>query len=241
MLLLAMLLPACGRRHPEPDPVDQHLAEMRRSVQKDNPEKAIEAIDAAIAERPTDEELSLIKARLLFDFARYTDAADVAAKAAELARETQARARNDARRARNLEDPDEREDAREQATREHGEARVHEAHARFTRAAALRSDGRNREADVAFARAMEAFEALAQQPPGEDAAEKAQAELSAMLHKAAIQRLRGHRDAAVFEIRKIAAKFDTWQGEDFWIELLRSDDAERRLYDAMVPEVTSDQ
>ena len=234
LLLLALLLPACGRRHPKPDPVDQHLNEMRRAVQKENPEAALAAIDAAIAEQPVNAELSLIKARLLFDFARYADAAATAAKAADLAEEAQARARIAARNARDLETPEEREDARDEAKRAHGEARGHEAHARFVRAAALRSEGRDGEADDAFAGAMDAFDRLSQQPPGEDEAEKAQAELSALLHKAVIQRLRGHREAAAFEIRKIAAKFDTWQGERYWIELLTSDDAERRLYDTMV-------
>ena len=207
---------------------------MRKAVQKENPDAALAAIDAAIAKRPADAELVLVKARLLFDFARYTAAADAATTAATRAEEAQEQARDDARAARRLDEPAEREDAQEQAARAHGDARVHEAHARFLRAAALRSAGRDAEAADAFEQAKLAFEQLAQQPPGEDEAEQARAELSALLHKAAILRLQGHRESAAFQVRQIAAKFANWEGRDFWIDLLTSDDAERRLYDAMV-------
>lgn len=234
LLLLALLLPACGRRHPKPDPVDQRLHEMRQAVRNDDPDAAVEAIDAAIAARPADAELPLIKARMLFDFARYPAAAEAAEAAVERAEQSKRQARDNARAALLLEEESQREQAREQAIRAHGDARRHQAQAHFTRAAALRSAGRESEADEALDRAKLAFDELAKTPPGEDEAEQARAELSALLHKAVILRLQGHRESAAFQIRQIAAKFDHWQGKDYWIDMLTSDDAERRLYDAMV-------
>lgn len=206
---------------------------MRNAVRKENPDAAIAAVDAAIAQRPADAELVLVKARLLFDLARYTAAIDAAATATTRAEEAQEQARDDARAARRLDEPTDQEEAQAQAAQAHDDARVHEAHARFLRAAALRSAGRDAEAADAFEETKLAFDQLAQQPPGQNEAEQARAELSALLHTAAILRLQGHRESAAFQVRQIAAKFDNWEGKDDWIDLLTSDDAERRLYDAM--------
>lgn len=238
-LLLAgvLLLPACGRRYPESDPAQPHIAEMRRAINNGDTDAALGAIDRAIEARGgEDAALTLVKARLLFDAARFRDAVAAAETAGERADAMRDRAQADLAAARKLDDA-ERDDAIAAARDAAHAARGYHAQARFVRAVALRSTGRNDDADAALERALAAFDDLVQQPPGESEAERAQATLSAMLHKAAILRLQGHTESAVFQVQQTAAKFPDWRGGDAWTELLSREDAERRLYDVMVADV----
>lgn len=212
------------------------MTEMRQAVRRDRPDRAIEAMDEAIALRPANAELVLIKARLLFDFGRYADAAEAASLAARRAASAVEDAERRAAEARDQPSPAKRERNRVAAERAYAEALRVRAQALFVRAASLRSAGDAAAAEAELERAKVAFEQLAQGPSGEDEAERAQALLSAMLHKAAILRLQNHTEAAVFQIRQVEAKFPDWRGASTWIELLRSHHAERRLYDAMLAE-----
>lgn len=262
--LLALLLPACQRRVPPQDPVDKHLASMRRAISNNDPDAALTALDKAIDLRPDDAELRLTKAQLLFDTGRLEPAARVAGDAVDMATQQaleaasqasdatirfskeQATRGGEAKEAAETEDPrtlrdrlaedrgaDTADAALADARAARDRARSIAAHGQFLKAASLRSLGRPG-AEDALEQAKQHFDRLIEDPLGRDDAARAEAALSAMLHRAAILRLRGHTRSAVFQVQQIEARFPQWAGADTWIALLEQPDFERKLYDLMI-------